>query len=597
VPAELITRSEVRKEDTWDLSGLFADDDAWEQAFEGYRAAIPELARHKGTLGESASQLSAVLADKFQFERQQDRLAEYAQLTLAGDVGNFVAQDRMARLTSAAAKAEAELAYFEPEVIGIADSVMRGFLEDPGLADYRIYLSKLLRMKQYILGEAEERIMSLQAEPAQTAEKAYSALLNSDLEFGTLDTDDGPRPLTQSSLVSFLQKPDAELRERAYTQFYGVLDNHKQVLAALLGGSVQQDVFHARVRGFESARAAALYPDKVPEAVYDNLISTVRSNLPALHRFYALRARALGIPRLKHSDAYVPLVSDLKVEHSYDEAVKVIMPALAPLGDEYCSTLEKGLKGRWVDRYENKGKRSGAFSAGMYDSIPFILMNYESDNIRDVFTLAHEAGHSMHSWYAKGHNPYPHYNYTIFEAEVASTFNEQLLVDHLLRTTEDGPLRTYLVANQVQDMVGTIFRQTMFAEFEKLTHDAIEAGEALTVDSMRSIYRGLLEAYFGPDVDLQELSSLEFTRIPHFYWAFYVYKYATGLSAAITLSQMVLQGGATERDRYLAFLKAGGSMYPLESLKTAGVDMASPEAVGAAMERFTKLVNDLETMI
>ena len=381
------------------------------------------------------------------------------------------------------------------------------------------------------------------------------------------------------------------MREEAYRRFYGVFNGHKNTLANLYAGSVLRDKYIAEVRGYSSARAEALFPDRVPEAVYDNLVASVRANLPALHDYYALRAERLGVKGdLRPWDVYASLVEGIKVTHSWDEAVTKVCDALAPLGGEYVDALRGGLNARWADRYENKGKRSGAFSAGSYVGNPYILMNYKEDVLRDVFTLAHEGGHSMHSWYSVKSNPFPSYDYTIFEAEVASTFNEQLLADKMMKETSDGRLRAYLIGKQIDDVIATIYRQTMFAEFERDTHAMAEAGEPLTVDTLRAKYRELLEAYFGDTMNLEEVSDLEGLRIPHFYRAFYVYKYATGLSAAMALSKRVLDGGESEREDYLAFLKSGGSRYPLESLKVAGVDMGSPEPVNAALQRFAELV-------
>jgi oligoendopeptidase F len=358
---------------------------------------------------------------------------------------------------------------------------------------------------------------------------------------------------------------------------------------------VKKDVIHARLRNFPSARAAALFPDNVAEQVYDNLIAAVHANLAPLHSYYDIRRRVLGLDQLKHYDVYVPLVQTATKKTNWDEAVTLVADALEPLGAEYVTTLRDGLLGRWVDRYENKGKRAGAFSAGSYTGAPYILMNYKEDSIRDVFTLAHEGGHSMHSWYSAHNNPFMHYNYTIFEAEVASTFNEELLYRHLRRQyKDDAQLSAYLLCKRAEDILATLYRQTMFAEFELQTHEMEESGRPLTTDLLRSTYRALLEQYFGPGMELEPESDLEGLRIPHFYNAFYVYKYATGISAALALAERVAEGGGTERDDYFRFLKSGGSRFPLESLKIAGVDMGSPAPVEAACAIFTRIVAELD---
>jgi oligoendopeptidase F len=391
-----------------------------------------------------------------------------------------------------------------------------------------------------------------------------------------------------------MENPDRELRRRAYAAFYGRFDAHKTTLASLYAGSVKQDVIRARVRNFPSARAAALFPDNVDEAVYDNLIAAVGRNLAPLHRYYSLRKRVLKLPELRHYDVYAPLVPKAVRRTGWNEAVDLVTAALVPLGDEYVETLRAGLLGRWADRYENKGKRSGAFSAGSYSGEPYILMNYKDDAVRDVFTLAHEGGHSMHSWYSARSNPFMQYSYTFFEAEVASTFNEELLFRHLKQNSAEEDLKLYLVNKRADDLLATLYRQTMFAEFEHITHKLEEGGTPLTVEVLRAEYRKLQKKYFGPGMVPEPESDLEGLRIPHFYRAFYVYKYATGVSAALALAERVLAGGPREREDYFSFLKSGGSRFPIYSLKLAGVDMSSPAPVEAACAVFARLVDELE---
>ncbi|MDR0663371.1 MAG: oligoendopeptidase F, partial [Spirochaetaceae bacterium] len=424
-------------------------------------------------------------------------------------------------------------------------------------------------------------------------------LTNVDIDFGTLDTPAGTLPLSQSTWSVFMENPDRTLRERAYRQFYSRFDEHKTTLAALYGGSVKKDVIRARIRRFSSARAAALFPDNVDESVYDNLVDTVTENLAPLHRYYKLRKRALNLDTLRHWDVYAPITGAERAfkKTSWNEAVDIVAQALSPLGDEYVDTLRNGLLGRWADRYENKGKRSGAFSAGSYAADPYILMNYKEDSVRDIFTLAHEGGHSMHSWYSARNNPFTHYRYTIFEAEVASTFNEELLYRHLRDTADTKELKLYIVNKRADDILATQYRQTMFAEYEKRTHDLEEGGTPLTADVLRSEYRALLEKYFGPEMVLEAESGLEGLRIPHFYNAFYVYKYSTGISASLALAERVLCGGEAERNDYFAFLKSGGSRFPIDSLKLAGVDMSESAPVKAACTVFEKLIDELEALL
>jgi oligoendopeptidase F len=448
-----------------------------------------------------------------------------------------------------------------------------------------------------VLSEREERLLALQMEANQTARKAFEALTDVDMEFGEVDTPEGTRPLTQSTWSAFMINPDRELRERVYHQFYGTYEKHQNTLAALYAGNVQLDKYRAEIRNHDSARAAALFPDDVPGAVYDNLVSTISNNLTSLHDYYEIKRSALSLDQLKHYDVYVPFITDIQVKHTYEEAVDVVIAGVHQLGDEYCATLKEGLLGRWVDRYENKGKRSGAFSAGSFAGDPYILMNFKEDVLRDVFTLAHEGGHSMHSWYSSRNNPFQYYNYTIFEAEVASTFNEQLLARYMMDRADDDGMKAYLIGKQLDDMVATIFRQTMFAEFEDKAHSLLESGTPLTVDLLRNTYRELLVKYFGEKVGLLPQSDLEGLRIPHFYRAFYVYKYATGLTASIALSRRVMDGGEAEKRAYLEFLKSGGSKFPLESLKLAGVDMSKPEPVQEAMNTFADLLGQLKSLM
>ena len=586
-------REEINEAYTWDLGGLFPSSRDWEESLKEFTGQIKKIESFKGSLGNSAEHLSRVLETLIQHEELGERLGSYAYLRTSEDGGSDEHQARFARFMRAATESNSAMSYFRPEILALPDTVMEGFLQDPGVAEYRIMLGKMLRFKPHTLGEKEERLLSMQSEANQTASKSFKALTDVDLDFGEIETEEGPKPLTQSTFSAFLMDPDRNLREKAYRQFYGHYQAHKNTLAALYSGSVHLDIYRAKVRNYPSARAAALFPDKVDEEVYDNLIAVIHENLPVLHRYYSLRREKLGIDTLRHWDVYVPLTPKIRVRHSYEEAVDTIIPALAPLGDEYCDTLKQGLLGRWVDRYENKGKRSGAFSAGSYHGEPYILMNYKDDVFRDVFTLAHEGGHSMHSWYSVRNNPFQHYDYTIFEAEVASTFNEQLLGKYLMDRAESEEMKSYLVGKQIDEIVATIFRQTMFAEFEHLVHKMGEEGTPLTLESLRSTYRRLMEEYFGPEMKLEEVSDIEGLRIPHFYRAFYVYKYATGLSAAIALADRVLSGGDREREDYLSFLKSGGSRYPLESLQLAGVDMSSPDPVRNAMKRFEGLVDKL----
>ncbi len=590
-------RSNVAAGDQWNLDSLFSGDAEWEEALSQLQSAADAVNAFRGKIaGDSPKEadFAACLTAYSAAQRIGERVGNYAFLKKSADESDASNVDRVGRYIMAASAFEAAVSWLVPAIQAIPDGLVRAWLGAPELADYRVWLEKLLRLKPYILSEKEERILALEIESRQTPRAAFSALTNVDLDFGFVDAGKGPEPLTQTTWTKFLENPNRAVRAEAYGKFYGTFDAHKNTIASLYAGSVAQDVAEARIRGYESARAMALFPDRVEEAVYDALVDTVRANLTPLHRYYALRKKTLGLAELRHYDVYVPLVSEAKRVTPYGEAVELIAEALKPLGGEYVSTIKSGLTGGWVDRYENKGKRSGAFSSGGYDGDPYILMNYKEDVLRDVFTLAHEGGHSMHSWYSARNNPFMSYNYTIFEAEVASTFNEDLLFRHLMKTASDPKMKAYLLSTRASDILATLYRQTMFAEFERTTHALVESGTPLTADLLRAEYRKLIEAYFGPEMVFEETSDLEGLRIPHFYNAFYVYKYATGISASLALAERVSSGGQAEREDYFKFLKSGGSRYPIDALRVAGVDMASPEPVAAACRRFAAIVDELE---
>jgi oligoendopeptidase F len=590
-------RGEVAAQDRWDLSSLFPDEAAWEDGLERLESLRLDGAGLAAFFGPDERKLLEALAAYSAYLQLDERLAYYAQLRMTEDEGDSGSRGRYGRYMGAATLGQTAWAWLAPAVQALPEPFARECIGKPAFADYAVYLSKLLRFKPYILSEREERLLALQTEANQTARDSFGVLTNVDFDFGALSTAEGQRPLSQSTFASFMRSPDRSLRRKAYRQFYAVYEKHKNTLASLYSGSVMLDKYQARARGYASARDQALFPDKVPGAVYDNLVSTIGDNLGVFHDYYRLRKQALGLKELRHYDAYVPLVQSGEGRRSYGEAVKIVAAALAPLGEEYVARLKSGLSGGWVDRYENRGKRSGAFSAGTFAGDPYILLNYKEDVLRDVFTMAHEGGHSMHSWYSARSNPFMSYNYTIFEAEVASTFNEQLVFAYLYDKAKSAEEKAYLLSTRIDDTIATLFRQTMFAEYEERTHALAEAGEPLTVDSLRSEYGKLLRKYFGPAMVFEETSDLEGLRIPHFYNAFYVYKYATGLSAAKALASKVLGGGKAEREAYFAFLRSGGSRFPIEALLVAGVDMASPEPVRLACAGFGEDVKRLKELL
>jgi oligoendopeptidase F len=596
-------RSEVAESDRWNLDSIFSGDDAWNDAlarFSSMKDAVNAF-REAVLAGDTldAETFARFLDAYAEAGELGERVGHYAFLMKSTDEGDGANLDRVGRYMMAASAFAAETSWAESAIQAIPDGKIRGWIAPDSttgsrFAPFRVWVEKFLRLKPHTLSEKEERILALQMEASQAPKAAFSVLTNVDLDFGTVKTADGDQPLSQTTFSKFLESGDRSVREEAYRKFYAGFDAHKNTIATLYAGNVNRDVADARIRGYSSARAMALFPDRVEESVYDNLVSTVRANLAPLHRYYALRKRVLGLDKLRHWDVYVPLAGESKLVTPYDEAVSIIGEALSPLGDEYVSTITNGLRSGWVDKYENRGKRSGAFSSGGYTGLPYILMNYKDEVLRDVFTLAHEGGHSMHSWYSARNNPFLSYDYTIFEAEVASTFNEDLVFRHLMKGTSDPATKAFLLSTRASDILATLYRQTMFAEYEKRTHELVESGTPLTLDLLRAEYRKLLEAYFGPDMELEEASDLEGLRIPHFYNAFYVYKYATGISASLALAERVCAGGKKERDDYFSFLKSGGSRYPVDALKVAGVDMASPEPVEAACRAFASLVDELE---
>lgn len=585
-------RSEVKESDKWDLSKLYATKQDWEKDIKFLQEIIKKASSFSGKLGESPEKLLEALKWDTEISIIVEKAYVYASLHYSGDASDPENQKMIGIITQVYTDYAAATSFMTPEIIAI--DALEEWMKSKEFDDYRVMLTKILRQKDHTLSHKEEEILAKQSELQDTPNQAFGMLTNVDMNFGEIDG----TPLSQSTWSQFMINPDRDVRKRAYEQFYKTYESHEQTLATLYAGSVKQDIFNARIRGFETALDKALYRDDVPRSVYTGLIEAVHKAFPILHRYYALRKKVLKVDELRHYDVYVPLVGSIKTHKTYEEAAQIVKEALKPLGKGYTDVIYAGLtKDRWVDRYENKGKRSGAFSSGGFIGEPYILMNYKEDVLGDVFTLAHEGGHSMHSYYSKRNNPFPCYEYTIFEAEVASTFNEQLIAKYFMDNAESEEMKTYIIAKQVDDIIATLFRQTMFAEFELLCHTQQESGEPLTVDSLRKTYRGLLEAYFGPDMHFEDNSDMEGLRIPHFYNAYYVYKYATGISAAIALSERVLNGGKQELEDYLGFLKSGGSKFPIQTLKGAGVDMSTQAPVEAAVRKFEDLLTQLEKSI
>lgn len=591
-------RSEVDLRDCWDLSSLYPSDAQWEQDLVKFKELIGGYENFRGQLGDGPQRLADCLQFDLQVDLLSERLGTYVFLKTTEDQANDLYQGMLGKFQNLAVRASQLASYIRPEILSLSAEKVSQYMASKELEPFRLVLQRIACFKPHTLSDKEESLLAMQGEMAQTAGKIFRQLNDADLKFGFVTDAQGEAvELTNSTFSQLLISPDRGVRRTAFHQYYEQFHAHENTLAATLAGSIHTDVYYSKARGYESALAAALFPDNVPQAVYDNLLSTVRGQLPAVHRYLEVRRKKMKLADLHHYDTYVPILADMEQTRQWDDAVQTVIDSLSPLGEEYCRTLTAGLNGGWCDRYPNQGKQSGAFSCGSFEGNPYIMMNYKPTVLNDLFTLTHEAGHSMHSHYSAKNQPFQYYNYTIFVAEVASTFNEQLLTHYLLKNTTDKRLKAYLLNHEIDSIRATIVRQTMFAEFEKLTHEMAQRGDGLTVQSFRECYSGLLKAYFGPDFVLDEQLSLECFRIPHFYRAFYVYKYATGLAAAIALSRRVLEGGQAERADYLRFLSSGCSKDPLDLLKDAGVDMTTPQPIETALRHFDDLVGQLDQLV
>jgi oligoendopeptidase F len=594
----LPSRTDVNVADTWDLASLFPSDQAWEEGFATWEKQIEGYSAFTGKLAESAETLAACMAFDLDINRAAERLGTYAQLKACEDQGNSVYQRMKMKFMQAASKAGQASSFMRPEILAISDDRMRELLASPVLTPHKLLLERIVRFKPHTLSDKEERLLAMQAEMAASPLQIFRQLNDTDIKFGAVANDQGQLvELSHGTFIVMLSSPQREVRANAFHKYYEQYRAHENTLAATLNASIQRDIYYAKARNYASSLEAAMFPDRVPLAVYDNLIASVHKQLPALHHFYDVRRRKMGLKDIHHYDTYVPILAERRITHTWDQAVDTIVAALTPLGGEYCEVLGNGLRDRWCDRYENRGKQSGAFSSGTYDGKPYILMNYQSDILDHVFTLAHEGGHSMHTYYSAKHQPFAYYDYSLFVAEVASTFNETLLNRHLQKNAKDDQERAYLLNHEIDSLRATIFRQTMFAEFEKLVHASAEAGEPLTLGRFKEIYRGVLKKYFGPDFVIDDDLELECFRVPHFYRTFYVYKYATSMSAAIALVDRVLRGGPKELQEYLGLLKGGCSKDPLDLLRDAGVDLEQPGCVDQALEHFNALVNELDSLL
>ncbi|WP_026699965.1 oligoendopeptidase F [Salibacterium aidingense] len=595
---QLPKREEVPKEWTWDLEDIFATDEEWEKEFKEIKEFIPKMESFKGTLGDAAENLYQCLQTQDELGARFGRLFSYAHMRADQDTGNSFYQGLEDRASSMAAKLGQAMAYVTPEILSIPEGTISSFLsEHEGLSFYKQALEEINEERPHVLSESEESLLAQVSEVTSSPGNTFGMLNNADLKFPSIQDENGEEvQVTHGRILRFFESDDRRVRRDAFKAVYDTYQKYKNTFSSTLSGEVKKHLFTANVRNYQSAREAALSSNHIPEIVYDQLVDTVNNHLHLLHRYVRLRKRVLQLDEIHNYDLYTPLVKDVDMKISYEEAQKQVLKAVEPLGEEYVHTVAEGFKSRWIDVYENEGKRSGAYSSGAYGTKPYILMNWQ-DNVNNMFTLAHELGHSMHSFFSRREQQVRYSDYTIFVAEVASTVNESLLNDYMLKTTEDKKQRMYLLNNFLEGFRGTVFRQTMFAEFEQLIHEKAAAGEPLTPDLLEKEYYQLNEKYFGADMTVDDEISLEWSRIPHFYMNFYVYQYATGYSAAAALSRQILEEGKPAVDRYLAFLQSGSSDYPINLLKKAGVDMTSPAPVEEAMGLFEKTLDEMEQLL
>lgn len=578
----------------WRLSDLYEDTGAWERALQEAQAQVAAIEAHRGRLGESADTLLTVLRNRSAAERQLVQAYTYAHLHKDTDNGNATYQGMTDRAMQAMVAAQAALSFIEPEILEIAPETLRAWAQEPRFQNFRFYLEDLDRQRAHLLSAAEERILAMAEDPLGGADNAFTMLSDVDLDFGTVVDAQGQEvKLTHSTYGLLLESPDRRVRRDAFRNLYKAYRSVKNTIAATYAASVKADVFRARVRGYAGSLEAALDGNNVPVAVYEQLIEAVHEKLPALQKYLALRKRQLGLDQLEMYDLYTPIVPECSMPMTYEEAKALVKEALKPLGERYGRLLDEAYENHWIDVYESAGKTSGAFSWGVYGVHPFVLLNHQ-DNVDHAFTLAHELGHAMHSYYSNEKQPYETADYRIMVAEVASTVNETLMMQYLLGHETDPVKRAYLINQQLESYRTTCFRQTMFAEFELKAHRMAENGEPLTVESLSRVYRELNELYYAGVVVDDDIAS-EWMRIPHFYNAFYVYQYATGICTATALARDILEHGGAPR--YLDFLSSGGSDYPIRLLQNAGVDLTDKASIASALEVFEQGVDELEQLL
>ncbi|MBF6978942.1 oligoendopeptidase F [Aerococcaceae bacterium zg-BR22] len=592
------TREAMDERYTWDLTSVFESDTALEAELEAIQSLLPDVATFAGTLSESADRLADAIDAILGLTRRMSKVYTYSHLKNDQDKSNAKYQEMNARAMQLYNQVEETTAFFSPEVNSMDEDTLKGFIESNNrLQAYDQFLDNITRQRAHVLSKESETLLAQAGEVFQGASNTFSLLNNADLVFPEIEDEDGNKvQLTHSLYGKMLESSNRRVRKDAFEQLYSVYDQFKNTMASILSNNIKVHNFNAKVRGFNSARHAALFSNNIPESVYDTLLDTVGNRLNLLHRYTALRQQLLGIEDLQMYDMYTPLLGDAPIKMTYDEAKEITMKALAPLGEEYLTIMEKAFSERWIDLYENKGKRSGAYSSGMYDTNPYILMNWQ-DNVNWLYTLVHELGHSAHSYLSHKYQPYVYGRYSIFLAEIASTTNENLLTAYLLEKYEEPAIRLYILNHFLDGLKGTVFRQTQFAEFEHFMHTSDAAGQPLTQQFLSDNYRELNKKYYGEAVNSDSEIALEWSRIPHFYYDYYVFQYATGFSAATAFAKAILEGKEGALERYLGFLKSGCSQYPIDTIKTAGLDMTQSDYIDAALDVFETRLNEFEALL
>ena len=594
----LMKRSDIPQEYIWDLESIFLTNEDWENSFKGLQQCLPELEALKGTLAQSGQALLAVLQKRDELFEKLETLLVYASMRRDEDTTNSVYQGMYDRGMQLFVQALTVASYIEPEILALAEATLDGFVQEtPGLSLYGQQLHDLNRKRSHIRSAEVEAVLAAAGEISEGPDAVFSMIDNADLKLPLIQNEEGAEvQLTKGNYLVYIRSTERRVRKEAFESMHSAYLKQRNTIATTLSSQIKGDIFYTRQRGYGSCRERALAQYNIPISVYDNLVGTVSEHIHLLDRYMRLRKRVLQLDKLHMYDLYVPIVKETADEISYREAGDTVVSALSPLGENYTSTIKRAFKERWIDVYETPGKRGGAYSGGGYTTRPFVLLNYQ--NKRDsMYTLAHELGHSMHSFFTRTYQPFQYGDYTIFVAEVASTLNEGLLTEYLLKTSVDPAVRLAILNHSLEDLRGTLFRQTMFAEFEQQIHSRAEQGEALTADMLSVMYRALNEKYYGAESVIDELIDIEWARIPHFYYNFYVYQYATGISAASALVQQILQEGTPAVDRYLKFLSSGSSDYSIELLKKAGVDMTTPEPVRQALQLFSSHLTQMEELI